>query len=74
MTIKDISKIIYEPGTTSEDTECLVQHIIYEDVKWSGPAKQLPACPFKTFEIVEIKRLSDLTTPIYNCPWYITVI
>lgn len=72
MTIKDISEIIYVPGTASEDLECTVQ--VIPEVAWKGTLKELSDCPYLDFSIVEMRRILSEDTPIYNCPWLITVI
>lgn len=73
MTIKDISETIYVPGTASENLECIVQ-VMNVSGSWVGTLKALSDCPYLDFSIVEVRRIPSENTPIYNCPWLITVI
>lgn len=41
MTVKDISKIIYNEGTVSEDNNIIVISMVTGEVFWNGKAKEL---------------------------------
>lgn len=73
MTIKDIAKKMYVPGTASENLKCTVHVMAIPDRDWVGTLKELSDCPNLNFSIVEMRRIPSENTPIYNCPWLITV-
>lgn len=73
MTIKDIAKTIYVPETASENLKCVIQIIGVPEISWKGTSKELSDCPYLDFSIVEIRRVPSENTPIYNCPYLITV-
>lgn len=71
MTIKDISKIIYNDGTASEYRNIIVTSMITGEVFWNGKAKELQNQEaIQNFEVNEI--LVDKHDMIHNpkIPFY----
>jgi len=71
MTLRAVSKVIYNPGTASENRNIKVITMSANRLLWEGPAKELKTCPEikKNWEVVEI--LVDRTTKVEaNIPDY----